>query len=116
MMALLIYEPVFTDYVGMGKGKFMFVVVMLFGALEPLSRMMVGSHSANEVIFGTTLGMAILVLYRFYLQEALYRIYFNILAKRKTCVYATMIVVCALIYLIIPVIFYSVNVQNRPVD
>ena len=66
------YEPILTDFIGLGSYRWGSIFLFMFGILIPMSRMYLGLHSADQIIVGLTLSFCFLVLYRFLLQKWLF--------------------------------------------
>lgn len=50
-------------------------VLMVLVVMIPISRMYLGVHSLNQILFGLSLGTVFLVLYKYIYQKALYELY-----------------------------------------
>ena len=71
---IVLYEPIFSDCTGYLKYKILAVPLTILWVVMPLSRMYLGMHSANQVLFGLTLGMIFLILYKYVYQKELYEL------------------------------------------
>lgn len=77
--------------------------------MVPISRMYLGVHSANQILFGLVLGQIFLILYKFVYQRYLYYLYWGLLMKHKKWKKLAIAIVIHIISLIIPIVFYSIN-------
>lgn len=69
---ILLYEPIISDSIGYNKFRpWGYILVLLF-VMIPISRMYLGVHSLNQILFGLSLGCVFLILYKFIYQKALY--------------------------------------------
>jgi membrane-associated phospholipid phosphatase len=62
------YEPLLSDFLGTGKKKVYLFVWAAIAVLVVISRMYLGAHSLDQVVFGSLIGLSFLVIYRFWLQ------------------------------------------------
>lgn len=76
--------------------------------------MYLGVHSANQVLFGLSLGFSSIVLFKFIYQKALYELYWEFFTgtKQKLKLLAVFLMHVAVIG--IPIVFYYVNTNQRP--
>ena len=82
-----------------------------------MSRMYLGAHSLDQIVFGGMLGLCFLIYYKFFLQELLYKTIINILNNRHRQFYFMANTIIAVIFLTLPIIVYVISLQNRaPVD
>lgn len=72
---MLLYEPIISDYLGYGPKYIAAFPLVVIGAMVPLSRMYLGVHSANQILFGLSLGLVCLIMFKFVYQKALYELY-----------------------------------------
>lgn len=75
----VIYYPLIADITGLGAFKQGWIFLIFLSVAVPLSRVYLGAHSVNQVIFGLFLGISSMVLYKFIFQKLLYRIYWSFL-------------------------------------
>ena len=68
----MLFEPIVSDSIGYGKCRWAILPLFVIGVMVPVSRMYLGVHSANQIMFGLTLGFLFLVLFKFVYQKALY--------------------------------------------
>lgn len=79
-MSVLLYEPIISDMFGVhGIKKIALVVLILTGVLVPLSRLYLGSHSSDQIVSGVLHSLAMLLLYRYYFQEKMFKLMTNCL-------------------------------------
>jgi membrane-associated phospholipid phosphatase len=71
-IAFSMYEPLLSDFIGTGKRKVFLFIWAVVGVLVMISRMFLGAHSLDQVVFGSLIGLSFLVIYRFWLQQFLY--------------------------------------------
>jgi membrane-associated phospholipid phosphatase len=69
------YEPILSDFMGTGKKRAFLYIWVVVGVLVVISRMYLGAHSIDQVVFGSLIGLSFLVIYRFWLQQFLYDTY-----------------------------------------
>lgn len=67
-IAFAMYEPLISDFVGTGKKKINLFIWAIIAVLVVISRMYLGAHSFDQVVYGSLIGMSFLVIYRFWLQ------------------------------------------------
>lgn len=111
---IMLYEPMVSDAIGYGKFKFMSIFLILLWVLIPLSRLYLGSHSVNQVLFGVLLGACFLIIFKYVFQKFLYELCWGFLTKpsiqkRKVM----MVIVINIMCFIIPIIFYFVFARNN---
>lgn len=82
--------------------------------MVPLSRMYLGVHSANQIIFGLVLGLIFLILYKYVYQRYLYVLYWNLLLKHHKLRKLAIAIVAHVLSLCIPILFHHIN-RDRPV-
>ena len=80
--------------------------------MVPISRMYLGVHSLNQILFGLTLGFVSLILFKFVYQKALYELYWEMLMKNtgKKTIKIAGIFLLNLICIAIPILFFELNV------
>lgn len=71
-IVILAYEPILSDFVGTGPKRVLLAVWLVISALVLISRMYLGAHSLDQIIFGCLLGFAFLIIYKFQFQRMLY--------------------------------------------
>lgn len=81
-----------------------------------ISRMYLGAHSLDQIVFGGLLGLSFLIIYKYKLRELLYEVIGLILSQRDKIFFAVCNTVGFVIYLTLPIIIYLINYDNRPVD
>jgi hypothetical protein len=81
-----------------------------------ISRMYVGAHSLDQIVFGGLLGLAFLIYYKFFLQELLYQMVTNILNNRHKRFYFVVTTIIAIIFITLPVVIYLITTQQGPVN
>lgn len=111
----MLYEPIISDVIGYGRRKLWALVLLFFCIMVPISRMYLGVHSANQIFFGLTLGLIFLVLYKFVYQKYLYFLFWSMLMKHEKVKKLAITIILNVIALVVPIIFYEVNVANRPI-
>lgn len=66
----ILYEPILSDTIGTSRWRRIIKIpLLLLWVFVPLSRMYLGVHSANQVLFGTALGLTSLVLFKYIYQK-----------------------------------------------
>ena len=112
----MLYEPIVSDTIGYGRYRQWTLPLLFLGVMVPVSRMYLGVHSANQILFGLTLGFIFLVLYKYVFQKALYEFYWSMLLghNRLKVIKVIGVIVFNLIVLAIPIIFYQINLVHRP--
>ena len=81
----------------------------------PLSRLYLGVHSINQVLFGETLGLIFLILYKYSYQKNLYNLFCKFLNNKILFPILFFIIILQIILMIIPFILYRNNLINRPI-
>lgn len=117
---IMLYEPIFSDILGFGKFHFVAPLLVIFWITSGISRMYLGSHSSNQVLFGITIALIQLVLFRFVFQKMLFELCWNFLTKsfkkhKKQIIKLIGLVFINLFSFIIPIVFYAYNSNYRPV-
>ena len=82
--------------------------------MVPISRMYLGVHSLNQILFGLSLGCVFLILYKFIYQKALYELYWEFLLGSRRRIKIFGVVLLNLICIAIPIIFFVINRNERP--
>ena len=72
---MMLYEPIVSDLFGYGKKYWVAFPLFVLAVMVPISRMYLGVHSLNQILFGLTLGFVSLVLFKFVYQKALFELY-----------------------------------------
>jgi hypothetical protein len=101
--------------IGFGKKNVFGLMVLGLCALVPISRMYLGVHSANQILFGLVLGMIFLVLYKFVYQKLLFVLYWNMLITHHRLRKLLKTFFFHVLSLVLPIVFYLVNEKSRPV-
>lgn len=78
--------------------------------------MYLGAHSFDQVVYGSLIGLSFLVIYRFWLQEFLYDTYRDLLNQKDRLITGIITAVLWAIFLIVPIVIYQMNLDQRPVD
>jgi membrane-associated phospholipid phosphatase len=73
----------------------------------PFSRLYLGSHSVNQVLFGLSIGFILLILYKFIYQKILYELYWYFINYKKDIIKISIIIIFHIIIIIIPIIIYN---------
>lgn len=81
------------------------IFLVVFGFFVPFSRMYLGVHSLNQVLFGLTLGVSLTVLYRYSWRKAFYYWYSRIY-KLKKVKYLIVAITVHLFLFFLPLIFF----------
>lgn len=119
-MVILIYEPLVTDFLRLGKNEsrkrlFWYILPVLIGIFIPFSRMYLGSHTGNEIVMGLTLGLIMNALYRFKVYELIYNFYLS--TYHKLSLYTSIQLVIVNIFMItVPCLLYSINSVNPSIS
>jgi membrane-associated phospholipid phosphatase len=106
------YEPILSDILGTGKGV-QLVLLVLIAVAVMASRMYLGAHSLNEVIFGAVLGCVYLVIYHYKLQQFFYQVIADILNKRHRLFYFIGNTIACLSFILLSLILYQINMENK---
>ena len=67
-MVIALYEPLISDFLGTGPKRVFIGVWAVLSALVMISRMYLGAHSLNQIIFGGLLGLSVLIIYKYKLR------------------------------------------------
>lgn len=111
---IMLYEPMLSDSIGYGKFKFMSIFLVLLWVLIPISRMYLGSHSANQVLFGIVVGLCFLIIFKYVFQKLLYDLCWGFLTKSSVQKRRLLTVVLVnILCFIIPIIFFFVLANNN---
>lgn len=111
----MLYEPIVSDSIGYGKHKFWTIFLFVAGIMVPISRMYLGVHSANQILFGLVLGLIFLILYKYVYQRYLYYLYWSLLMNHKKWQKLTIAIIIHIFSFIVPIVFYNINLSERPV-
>ena len=111
---MILYEPIISDTIGYGKRRLWIFPLLVFCVMIPISRMYLGVHSANQILFGLSLGFCFLILYKYIYQKALYELYWELLLGPMKLIKLIGIIILNIIVFIIPLIFFQVNADYRP--
>lgn len=112
----MLYEPIISDCIGYGKHKVWTILLFVICIMVPISRMYLGVHSANQILFGLLLGQIFLILYKYFYQRYLYYLYWGLLMKHKKWKKLGISIFIHIIGLILPIVFYTINVSQRPIS
>ena len=81
------------------------MIPMVLSIAVPVSCLYLGSNSLNQVAFGALIGLCFVCLYRYSLQENIYRVYFGMLRVKGKLSFLVLILANTLC-LIIPMALY----------
>jgi hypothetical protein len=76
--------------------------------LTPVSRMYLGAHSGNQILMGLTNGMCMAVIYRYFLQNWMYKLLQN-MNKQKKRLHIAILALANIIAFIIPIIIFNIT-------
>ena len=100
----------------MGPFKLAAILLTLFAAFIPLSRLYLGVHSVDQILCGLVMSFAFLVTYRYFFQKQLFR-FFNACAfGKKIGLLLFLTIVLNLILFAVPLILYAVQTTSRQFD
>ena len=102
----MLYEPIFSDAIGYWKYRPWALLLAIFCIIMPISRMYLGVHSANQTLFGISLGFTFLILYKYIYQRALYHLFWEFLIGTRQKLKFIAVIFLNLIVIAIPIIFY----------
>ena len=111
---IVLYEPIISDITGTGPKKIGIIVWLIISALVMVSRMYLGAHSLDQIVFGGMLGLCFLIYYRYFLQELLYNSVINMLNNRHKQLYFIANTVIFIIFMTLPIVVYAINLSSRP--
>jgi membrane-associated phospholipid phosphatase len=113
----LLYEPIISDCVGTrGWHRLLWLPLALLIALISLARQYLGSHAADQVLYGLVNTLAILILYKYWLQEKIYRMFLCSIRGQVRGRILLFLVALLLLTTAVPFILYEVNTEHRPID
>lgn len=115
-IVILAYEPILSDFLGTGPKYVLLGIWAVFVALVLISRMYLGAHSLDQIIFGGLLGIAFLVIYKYQFQKMMYSAVANILSLKNKKLYLIINTVLFVFFLALPIAEYLINSSSRPVD
>ena len=117
LATFLVYEPLIADRLGfLGYRRALWLFLVGIGILVPVSRMYLGSHSANQVVMGLTLGLTFAVLYRYIFQKFLYEFFWELVSKPVSVVKVVLVVLLQVGFFCLSIIFYQLNSESRPMN
>lgn len=111
-----IYEPLISDFWGTGKNRILIWIWFVVGILMVISRMYLGAHSLDQVVYGSVIGLSFLIIYRYWLQSLLYRTVTDILNKKHVQLYTIITSALWILFLFAPIVTYHSNVTERPIS
>jgi undecaprenyl-diphosphatase len=112
---IMLYEPILSDSIGYGGSYRPFsFVLLLFMVMIPISRMYLGVHSLNQILFGLSMGTVFLVLFKYVYQRALYELFWKFLLGEKRKIKFVGVFILHILTIVIPIIFYQINHDQRP--
>jgi hypothetical protein len=111
---MVLYEPLISDVIGHGPKKIGIIIWLIVAGLVMMSRMYLGAHSLDQIVFGGMLGLSFLIYYKYFLQDLLFKTIINILNDRHKKFYFIINTLFAIIFLTIPIVVYVMSVQNKP--
>lgn len=109
-IAVLLFEPILTDFTGLGPFRWALFLIAVTGSLIPLCRLYLGVHSVDQILTGLVMSTAMLTIYRFALQKPLFHYLYLCLTTvkhRAKLVFAT--VMMNIIFIMVPVAIYIIN-------
>jgi len=113
-VSVLLYEPVISDLIGTkGWRKFILIWIILTGVLIPISRQYLGSHTSDQVTSGVLHSLSFLILYRFVIQNQIYKLLVNSLKGNSKIIIVIVTTFAYLVSIAIPFILYGVNNSSR---
>lgn len=115
-IVVLGYEPILSDFVGTGPKKVLVGIWLILSALVLLSRMYLGAHSLDQIIFGALLGFAFLIIYKYQFQRMMYQAAINIFSQKNKQLYLIINTVILILFVGLPICEYLINHSNRPID
>jgi len=83
------------------------------GILNPISRMFLGSHSGDQILYGLFNSLIAAVLFRYVLQRQIYKLMKNALLGRHYNLILALNTIIFLLAIAVTVIFYEVNTEHR---
>lgn len=108
---ILLYEPIISDAIGYWKYRPWGYVLVLLVIMIPISRMYLGVHSLNQILFGLSMGTVFLILFKYIYQKALYELYWEFLLRKARKVKLFGIFILNLIVIGIPIAFFYINTK-----
>lgn len=105
---MMLYEPIISDSLGYGNKYWVAFPLFIIGTMVPISRMYLGVHSLNQILFGLTLGFVSLILFKYVYQKALYELYWEMLMKNtgKKTIKIIGIFILNVLCVLIPIMFF----------
>ena len=67
-IAFAFYEILLSDFFGTGKKRVYLLIWVIIAVGVVISRMYLGAHSLDQVIYGSLIGMSYLLIYKYWLQ------------------------------------------------
>jgi len=105
---------IIDDLIGTAGWKKLFLLWLpLVGTLNPVSRMYLGSHSGDQVVYAIFNSVAMIVLYHFVVQKKIYELFKSGLKGHRFGLILTITTILFLIAIAAPIIVYEVNASNR---
>jgi uncharacterized membrane protein len=103
---------IIDDLIGTSGCKKLFLLWLpLVGVLNPISRMYLGSHSGDQVLYAIFNSVALIVLFHFVLQKKIYQLFKSALTGRH---FKLILIVTTLLFLLAisaPIITFEVNIH-----
>lgn len=85
--------------------------MILFGVVVPFSRLYLGVHSVNQILFGFCFGMAWIVIFRYGMRELFYKV-FAWMLKLKRINHLIGVIFVHMMLTIIPIVVYKIRSEN----
>lgn len=110
----MVYGIIIDDLIGtVGWKKVFLLWLPLVGSMNPVSRMYLGSHSGDQVVYAIFNSVALIVLYHFYFQRKIYKLFKNALLGKHSILLFTLNTILYLVVLAVPLILYEVNTTEQ---
>ena len=71
-ISFAMYELILSDFIGTGKKKMYLYIWFIVAIGVVISRMYLGAHSLDQVVFGSLMGLSFLIIYKYWLQKIIY--------------------------------------------
>ena len=112
-ISLLLYEPIFADFIGLGPFRVAVILLTLFAVFIPLSRLYLGVHSVDQILCGMVMSFAFLVIYKYFAQKQLFKYLHACAFNKKIGLLLLLTIFINIVLFAVPLILYVVQTTSR---
>lgn len=110
---LILHQAFFTDILGTGPFRIFLLEPIFLAVLVPLSRLYLGTHTADQIVSSTAYSLAFALLYKFSFQSRIFKLFKYLLNPSNRIKVFFVILFLQMLVMIPPVILYQINTQKN---